>query len=263
MTAKSLRDEQLWMVAAITGAEVDAADVDRFITPSAKMKPAERLDVYRTGYIARLVECLEDDYPVLAKSLGEEGFFSLCEAYVARHPSTSPNLNYFGRHMAALLRDRGDAFRSELAQLEWSLVEVIHAELSPPLDLTELKSRRIEAWESARFAKSDAVRLFRFEHPVNAYFQAVRVDDESPELPKPSPSAVAVYRKDLTVWRMNLTPPMVRILAPLFDGATFGEALARLEADETDEAALADAAQNLMVWFREWVDGGFFASVTL
>jgi hypothetical protein len=258
-----LREEQLWMVAAITGAEVDSADVDRWITPSAKMTPAERLGVYRHGYVARLVECLEDDYKVVAQTLGEDAFQELCEAYVARHPSSSPNLNWFGRHMPGFLRDRGEAFLSELATLEWALVEVLHAQMPPKMDLTALASKPMEAWETARFVPSEALRVFRFEHPVNAYFQSVYVDEKETEIPPPSPTAVAVYRHANRLWRMNLTPPMRAVLEPLLKGATFGEALAQLEVEESDPSALAEAGQNVMVWFREWVDAGFFARVEL
>ncbi len=262
MTAKrSLRDEQLWMVSAITGAEVDSADVDRWILASAKMTPAERLDVYRSGYVSRLEECLADDYPVVAKTMGEDAFRELVEAYVERHPSNGPNLNFFGRHMPAFLRDRGEAFLSELATLEWSLVVVLHAALPPPIDLTPLQTRPPEDWERARFVASEAIRFHRFEHAVNPYFQAVRVRDEEPEIPKPSPSAVAVYRKDLTLWRMDLTPPMARVLGPLLEGKTFGEALAQLEVGESDPQALEEAGRNVMVWFRDWVEAGFFSHV--
>jgi len=266
---RSLRDEQLWMVSAITGAEVDAADVDKWILPSAKMTPAERLDVYRGGYVSRLEECVADDYPVVAKTMGEDAFRELVEGYVARHPSNGPNLNYFGRHMPAFLRDRGEAFLSELATLEWSLVLVLHAELSPPIDLAPLQTRPPEDWERARFVASDALRIHRFDYPVNKYFQAVRVRDEEPEIPAPSPSVVVVYRQDLTLWRMDLTPMQARVLGPLLEGKTFGEALAELEVGESDPGSpedarrLEEAGRNVMAWFRDWVEAGFFARVEI
>ena len=86
---RTLRETQVWMVGAITGAnaDADARDVERFITPGPRMTAAERFEVYRSGYHARLVECLLDDYPVLAAMLGEEQFGALCRAYVDRHPS--------------------------------------------------------------------------------------------------------------------------------------------------------------------------------
>jgi hypothetical protein len=165
--------------------------------------------------------------------------------------------------MAAFLRDRGEAFLSELATLEWSLVVVLHAELPPPIDLTPLQTRPPDDWERARFVASDAVRLHRFDYPVNDYFQAVRVRDEEPAIPAPSPSVVAVFRKDVTLWRMGLTPPQARVLTPLLEGKTFGEALAQLEVGESDPAALEEAGRNVMAWFRDWVESGFFARVEI
>lgn len=259
----SLRDEQIWMVAAITGADVDANDAHAHLTPSKRMTARERLDVYRFGYKARLVECLEDDYEVLAQALGHEDFEALCHAYIDRHPSNSPNLNFYGRHMPAFAREHRGVFFGELAALEWALVEVLHAETAPPLDIAKLQSLPLDAWEGARFARSDALRVFEFEHPVNRYFQTRYVEEEEAEIPAPSPSAVAVYRKDTRLWRMDLTPAMTSVLVPLVNGATFGEALANLESSIADPEALSQAAQSLMVWFREWVDAGFFAKVDL
>ncbi len=273
--ARSLRDIQVWMVSAITGPEADAsaADVERQVTAGPRLSAADRFDIYRSGYHARLFECLLDDYPVLAAMLGDEPFEALCRAYVDRHPSASPNLNGFGRHMAAFCREANlDAFpafdglrvfASELAALEWALVEVLHAETAAPLEITALQALPPEAWATARFIKNEAIRVFRFEYPVNAVFIANRIDDIVPEVPAPSPNAVAVYRKDMQLWRMELTPAMLGVLEPLLAGKTLGEALEAIEAEATDPEVLAQTGQNLMVWFREWVDAGFFTRIEL
>jgi Putative DNA-binding domain len=271
----SLRDTQVWMVGAITGAEADApaTDIDRFITAGPRMTASERFEIYRSGYHARLVECLRDDYPVLAVMLGDDSFEALCRAYVDRHPSASPNLNGFGRHMAAFCRevqlpglDRlhpPRIFASDLAALEWALVEVLHAETAPPLDVAALQAMPPDAWARARFIRSDALRLLRFEYPVNQVFIANRIEEIVPEVPERAPSAVAVYRKDTQLWRMDLTPAMMGVVEPLVEGKSLGEALAALEAEATDPAVLAETGANLMVWFREWVDAGFFTRIEL
>lgn len=259
----SLRDEQIWMVAAITGADVDANDAHVHLTPSSKMTARERLDVYRFGYKARLVECLEDDYEVLAATLGHEDFEALCHAYIDRHPSNLPNLNFYGRFMPAFAKEHRGVFHGELAALEWALVEVLHSETSGPLDVSKLAALPPDQWAGARFTRSCALRIFDFEYPVNRYFQKRYVDEEDVPVPEKEASAVAVYRKDTRLWRMDLTPAMKSVLFPLVNGATFGEALANLEETITDAEALTHAAQNLMVWFREWTDAGFFAQVDL
>jgi hypothetical protein len=277
-TAKTLRDVQVWMVSAITGPEADASadDVARYVTAGPRLSAADRFDIYRSGYHARLVECLLDDYPVLAAMMGrlaDDAFETLCRAYVDRHPSASPNLNGFGRHMASFCReaqleafpafDGLRVFASELAALEWALVEVLHAETAAPLEITALQALPPEAWAGARFIKNEAIRVFRFEYPVNAVFIANRIDEIVPEVPAPSANAVAVYRKDMQLWRMDLTPAMLGVLEPLLAGKTLGEALETVEAEATDPEILAQTGANLMVWFREWVDAGFFTRIEL
>lgn len=264
----SLHDVEKWMVSAITGAAVDAENPDRWLTRSSRLDAAGRFDVYRSGYRARLVECLTDDYPILARALGTDRFEALCLGYIERHPSTGPNLNFFGRHMAAFCREAADfddvrAFASELAALEWALVEVLHEEMTPPLDVAELAALPVEAWAGARLVKSAGLRLFRFRYPVNAYYQASRdAEDEPAEvaIPAEAPSAVAVYRKDLLLWRMNLTAPMMAVLEPIVAGKTIGDALGDLEAT-ADAATLEAVGKSLMVWFREWVSAGFFSHI--
>jgi hypothetical protein len=267
---RGLRDVQIWMVGAITGSEADAENAEAVVTAGPLLSARERLEIYRSGYRSRLVECLLDDYPVLAQTLGEERFESLCHAYMDRHPSSSPSLNAFGRHMPAFAKSREGTFASELAAIEWALVEVLHAATPPALDLAALQAIPVEAWAGARLPKSDAVRLLTFEHPVNAYYQACRVG-ERPEVPLPAASATVVYRQELTLWRLDLTPAMTRVLSALLGGETIGEALSRMGVgdrrkslrDDDDADALAEAERSVMVWFREWVSAGFFQRVDL
>jgi hypothetical protein len=254
------------MVRAITGTESEADRAPEVVTDGPRLGARERFEIYRFGYRARLVECLADDYPVLASVLGETAFESLAASYIERFPSSAPSLNFFGRNMARFLAERPVAgfegrerFFAELATLEWAIVEVIHAETAPPLDAAALQALRPEDWTTARFERSDAVRLLRFEHPVNAFFQARRVGGEDAAIPEPKPSATAVYRHGLTVWRMDLTPAMTRVLTALLDSVPITEALSRMGVDETDAAAIAEAERSVMVWFREWVSSGLFA----
>jgi hypothetical protein len=72
-----------------------------------------------------------------------------------------------------------------------------------------------------------------------------------------------VYRRGFVVWRMDLTPAMAGLLDALFGGATLGEALGAIAVHAEDADALAEAERNVMLWFREWVAGGFFARVEL
>jgi hypothetical protein len=260
----------------MTGEGIDEAD--QRLTAGPKLGARERLEVYRRGYRARLLECLADDYPVLKHALGEEAFDALGGAYIARFPSTAPNLNDYGRHMAALCAEGGRAFEADLARLEWAIVEVIHAPVAPPLTMDRLAVIPLEAWGGARLVASRAVRVLRHEHPVNDFFQAVR-DGRAASVPEREASfssgsalceraapassfgsalseraapATAVYRSGVTVWRMGLTPPMAAVLEALLAGAMLEPSLTHAAGEPPD---------RVMASFREWIAGGLFVDV--
>ncbi len=101
----ALRAQQQWFAAIVSTPQDEPAPVDersalRLVTASATLSSLERIDIYRRGYHARLIECLVDDYPVLEHALGAEAFEALSRRYIARYPSSGPSLNYFGQLMA-------------------------------------------------------------------------------------------------------------------------------------------------------------------
>jgi hypothetical protein len=242
----TLRDEQLWFAGVVmTGAALEEAD--RRLTAGPRLGPRERLGVYRHGYEARLVECLADDYPALKVALGEEAFDALCRRYIARFPSEAPNLNAYGRRMAEVC----EWFASDLARLEWAIVEVIHEAAGAPMTMESLAAVAEEAWGAAHLVASRALRLLTLQYPANDYFQAVR-DGHAPATPAPAASATVVYRSGPTVWRMGLTPPMLRVLSALVAGEPLEGALSLAE---------GEPPERVTAWFREWVSSGLFVGV--
>jgi hypothetical protein len=256
------------MVRAISGSDAEAAGAGEVLMDAPRLTARECLEIYRDGYRARLVECLADDYPVLAETLGDGAFEALCHEYVDLHPSRSPNLNAFGRHMPALCRNtrlgpvrEHAGFFAELATLEWTLVLTVHAELAPPFDAARLSALAPPDWATARLVPSPALTVLRFAHPVNAFYQARRARRERPPVPRPAPTATAVYRKGRTLWRMDLTPAMARVLEALVGGAPIAGALGLLATDVSSPEELAEAERSVMIWFREWILSGFFSRV--
>jgi hypothetical protein len=265
---RSLAEIQRWTFGAITAPDPDAREVEAVLVPSASLSAAERLEIYRAGYRSRLVDCLRDDYPVLAETLGDACFEALAQAYIARHPSTGPNLNPFGRHMPAFCREveiagfaPNAAFAADLAALEWALVEVLHAEVSEGLSLAALQQIPPDAWSSVRLVRADAVRVLRADFPVNAHYQTSKTAGAPPPVPARAPSAVAVYRHGVSLWRMDLTPAMANLLEALFGGTPLGGALAVLGEGLASSEEVAEAERSVMIWFREWVKSGFFSRV--
>lgn len=264
----ALRAHQELFAAAVTTPEsqpmpLDAPRASRLVLPSATLTSLERLEIYRRSYHARRIECLVDDYPVLQQAMGEVAFDSLCRDYIAQHPSTEPNLNGFGRHMAAFCRSEPKlpfeaGLAADLATLEWAIVEAVHAPTAAPLTAERLSRVPADQWASVRLVANPSLRILCLEHPVNAYFQACR-RGEAPALPGPSPSSVAVFRTELTVWRMELAPPMVRLFESLASGTALGAALAEI-IPLLDDAERAGG--QVLGWFRDGVSSGLFAGIS-
>jgi hypothetical protein len=261
----SLAAQQEWFARAVMTPEsepapVGAAQAEEILTPGPDLDPLGRLEIYRRAYHARLIECLLDDYPAVAAALGETAFDELCRKYIAAHPSTGPNLNAFGRHMASLCRDTGP-FIADLAALEWAIVEVIHASSADPLTMTGLGEIPASRWAEARLVPTPAFRLLRSAYPVNRYFQAFR-EGKDPALPELEVSAVAVYRSGPTIWRMDLSEAAFDLLHAL----TSGESLATsLEGASTALSGVdeSEAADRVGRWFRDWVSSGLFSGLEL
>jgi hypothetical protein len=241
-----LSETQRWFAGAVMkGERLD--ETERHLTRGPRLDAAGRFDVYRHGYVARLVECLTDDYPVLKHALGDEGFEAKCRDYVARFPSESPSLNAYGRHMAAVC----EGFAADLARLEWAIVEVIHAPARPPLSMEALAAVAPDAWGTARLVATPSLRLLVLEHPANDYFQGVK-DGGSPAIPAAAPSATVVHRSGRTVWRTGLTPTMRRVLESL---------VARRPLESSLDLAGDVPAETVTAWFRDWVTSGLFVDV--
>jgi hypothetical protein len=200
---------------------------------------------------------LADDYPAVRHLLGPDTFETIAHAYIERHPSRSPNLNAFGRKMAAVLGELGTPFAADLARLEWAIVEAIHAAASPPLAIDRFEQLTPAQWATAILVPAASVRVLRFAYPVDAYYRAFR-NDEQPTSPQPAPTATLVHRRGWVVWRTELAPPMVRLLDALVSRVPLGDALAASieEADEASEAGITR-------WFQRWVADGVFTSLEL
>ena len=231
-----LRTQQTWFSDAVTGPET-APDAARVLTPGPRLTPAERLQIYRDGYRARLVDCLADDYAAVRYLLGEAAFEAIAHAYIDEHPSRSPNLNAFGRAMPAFLAGRSGAagpLALDVARLEWAIVEAIHAAASPPLTLDRFEHMTPEQWATAVLVPAASVRLLRFAHPADAFYTSLR-EGERPIAPAPAPSATLVHRRGWVVWRTALSPAMAGLLEAIVSGVGLGAALTASIAGRTRE----------------------------
>jgi hypothetical protein len=250
---------QRWLFQRVTrplGAPPLEPDADERWVVGGALPSAERIAVYQRAYFSRLVECLRDDYPAVAQALGADEFEALCVEFVETHPPASASLNAYGAPFADFCSawpvPHAD-FASELARLEWAVVECIHADAERCLDARELGALSEQQWALARLIPSPAARLLATCYPVHAHYRAF-LDGDAPERPAPEASTIAVSRRGDRVWRFGVDQRWAELLRRLMSGEPLASALGSLPAD-------ASAAAELERALSEWVACGLFAGV--
>jgi hypothetical protein len=108
-----------------------------------------------------------------------------------------------------------------------------------------------------RFVPVVCLRLLDFRYPVNQYFSAVR-NNESPALPGPSETFLAMTRRDYIVRIHELTRVQYKVLSALVDGQTLGD-LVRVLANANGDSE--PRLSTVFAWINEWVEKGFFEAV--
>jgi hypothetical protein len=240
------------------------AAIEDVILPSKSLPPAERVGIYQGMYLLRMEEALESDYPALKHLLGAQGFSDLVRDYVAAHPSVTYTLNRLGDHLPEFVSTwkgaRRPAVAHDLARLELAVAEVFDAPEVKPLSAAEIAAVPEASWQRARLKPIEAFRLLSLRYPVNTYLQSVRDEDhDHPEM-KRKDTCVAVYRRDYSVYRQDLSESAHDLLTDLVAGKPLGKAVAAALLRGGRRAPTTD---QLFRWFREWASGGVFRSVRL
>ena len=232
------------------------------ILPSKSLAPEERVAIYGEMYFLRLAECLAEDYPAVKKLVGPAGFEKLARAYLKKHPSRHYSLSALGKQLpdflAGTTKTPRHAMLADVARVERAISESFDAQVSPSLSPADLAMIPPSAWETARIRMTESLQLLALEHRGNAIVTACRQDKEIPSLGR-AKSWVAVFRKEWTVWRMDLTEPMHAVLGALAGGKPLARALSTgaRSYEGTPESMQSDVHR----WFREWATEGLFVEI--
>jgi hypothetical protein len=169
----------------------------------------ERLAVYTSGYVLRLLECMRADFPVLRGFVGDSVFDAFAKAYLITQPPSSPSLYDLGAGFAKFLeqtqpvRERFDAdtgamldLPPELARIERARAEVMRArgtEDDPPT--AEPLSPFAVFGEGPPLQATPCLRLLEMKFPLVDFMRSSDIG-ERPEPPAPRTSLVAVGRSN-------------------------------------------------------------------
>lgn len=245
-----LADSQHIMQTAILQGEDD--EPDAWIKAKENFSPTDQLGVYINGYRYRLYNVTAEDYPVLKYAMGNDAFDQMLWDCVDTVHSIHFNIARYSSHVPDFLaaHETATAFAVEVARIESAIAQLMDAPETAPLLPEHLAGMTPEAVMDSTLAPRKALQLFALQYPVNAYYNAVKAE-ENPELPEQQPSFLAVYRHDDIVWRMELEENEYHLLTNIFRGLSIGAALEKTQADR----GLSDEVlpSHLSAWFSRWI----------
>lgn len=271
MTAGRVGELQRWMQELIRyprAAEGEAA-VDDVLTASSQLTSRQRLGIYQSAYVARLLECLRAEFPATVALAGEESFAGLAQGYLETHPSQSYTLGNLGAGFPEFLQsvrpprdaDPADPDFAD-ALIATARVERIYSEVFDgpgPEELPAFDPRQIapEQFAESRLDFHACVRLLRLPFPVHALITAVR-RGEAWEMPAAEPTCLVLTRRDYVVRRFAVEPAALALLERLQAGETVGATLACVFEDQD---VTAETMRDVGTWFTAWAAAPLFRGI--
>ena len=233
--AATLRGQQQVVAAALVGcASAGAVSAAVRLCQPGQQPDADGLAVYRNAYAVRLRSALRDNFEILARALGDDGFDALTAAYVATHPPTQPSIRWLGDQLADFMSapaqiDSGltpHPALADLARMDWALRSAFDAADAPVLSRQALASVAPDDWPALVLVLHPSVGLCALHWDVAPAWHALRAaaDGDEPELPAPvaRPHKLLVWRRGLdTQWR-SLADAEAALLHAVALGQNFG-----------------------------------------
>jgi hypothetical protein len=109
---------------------------------SAVFSPEERLSIYRNNVLTRLSETLKEAFPVVRRIVSPEFFGYATHSFIEEHLPSEPCLSAYGAQFPQFLKSFPAAsqlsYLPDVAQLEWSISQVVRAAPEDWLPITGL-----------------------------------------------------------------------------------------------------------------------------
>jgi hypothetical protein len=220
-----------------------------------------RLHIYRHAYRARLAQVLADNFPMLARLVGDEWWRRLAGAYLDAHPAHRYSIRWFGEHLpewleTAALFDCGPAL-ADLARLEWALGLVFDAHDDTPLSSEALARMPPAQWPDVRFRFGRSLARLSLRHRIGPTFHALQTNVEN----VPAPEAGA---GEWLVWRKGRRPHFRSVDSEesmLLDLASQGEPFSVWCEAVAARSELGDAAARAVGYLLRWFGEGIVIAV--
>ena len=270
---QNLLDIQTWMQQCLRQpSSADNAKVHNYLMPCGSLSIQESLGIYQRSYDARLLTCLQQQFPALYYCLGEDTFHAFARDYLHIYPSQSYTLHDLGKNFVTYLQDtRPDKqsppdereiwidFMVELASFERLAFIMFDAEgdegrLAAPNTMQQDNKLQLQR----------CLYLYSAQFPVADYYCQVR-DDKNPTLPSRYPNYLVLVRVAYRTRIISVNSLEFRVLQNLQKTRDIQNALF-LTAEQSELASsleiLTGYWSNPGGWRDTWLQNGYFRALT-
>ena len=246
-----------FLAAVLAGSPTEALSVSPKIR-EGKLNTAQRIAIYRRNVQATLRGALGDIFPTTRWMLGDDKFLSVADQFIQQAPSTSGDLNQFGRSFPAFLSAIQPSSAADMAGLDWAWHEAFHAAEQASLDLSRLGAVAAEQHAALVFQLHPSACLIESAYPLMEIWQAHQNTEEAPlEISKAlsvDHHFLVVHRDDADVTLTPLSAPQFHFLKNCANHQPLGEAA---------EASFAlDASFALQAFLVQTVDQNIISGFT-
>lgn len=197
--------------------------------------PFRRLDAYRLA-ILQQVECVAEDFPILAEHLGDiDKLEEIIERFLRTRPSTFTTIGAISSGFADYLHDIQETLLSEIARYDWAQV----------LSKTESENTR-SYFSIAQLTESDLTDAQLITDPTLQLFTSpycVHLDNEK----KPCFLSIRLVKGEIEI--VELEKNLFRVLRAIVAKKPLPEISLELTGTQVTSEAVSQA-------FAEWVKTG-------
>jgi hypothetical protein len=256
----SLRELQEKFKAYILNENADILNINVISTKSANA--IERIDIYKEGYVLRLLEIMEKDFPIFRQIVGEDFFKKIACGYIERYPSYHFSICMFSRHLSKYLLEMGyEPYLSEIVTFEWALSCALDALDAPQIGVDYLSTVAPESWPDIQFTFHPSLELYEFDFNVPQVVYAHMTHQETiPEINREeSKGGWIIWRYALSSYFESVTPAQVGMIQAIREEKTFAELCEGLCQWLPEEEVAQFAAASL----RNWLEKGVFSAINV
>jgi len=217
------------------------------------------MEIYINAYQARMRQALADNFPVLHRALGDDGFEELASVYCAAHPSTHRSIRWLGDGLVDYMVAQPDTVPHpallDIARMDWAMRAAFDAADAECLQLQDLAVLEPAEWPTLALRAVPSLRVLQLQWAVEALWHTLNADENAQTSePLQAAHSMVVWRQQLEC-RWRSVDAIERLaLQWLQQGLCFGDLCESL-----NQAGVTDPAQKAAELLQTWITDGLLA----